>query len=185
MVLPDQQLISAASKSVLGLVMEAQSPSEALGSALPILGQQLNCDRIFLYLRHPELKRGRVPFCWCDRADVPPIYDADWKEEPASLADDDPMFAAALKAEPSIFVADVEMASPSTLNREFEAKTFGHRALVHAHLCRDRQLWGILQPEVFDHPRRWRSSDRHLIQQAVYLLTPLAVEYVTQAICSK
>ena len=185
MVLPDQQLVSAASKSVLRSVMEAQNPSEAFGSVLPVLGQRLGCDRIFLYLRHPKLNRGRVPFCWCDRSDVPLIYDADWKEEPASLADEDPMFAAALKAEPSIFVADVEMASPNTLNREFEARTFGHRALVHAHLCRDQQLWGILQPEVFDQPRRWRSLDRHLIQQAIYLLTPLAVDYVTQAICSE
>lgn len=162
--------------------MQAQSPSEALGSALPVLGQQLSCDRIFLYLRHPDLNKGRVPFCWCDRADVSPIYDRTWKEEPASLADDDPMFAAALSAEPSIFIADVETASSDTLNRKFEHRTFGHRALVHAHLCRDQQLWGILQPEVFDHPRLWSSTDRHLINQAVSLLTPLAMDYVNQAL---
>lgn len=181
MVLLDQEQ-AAASRSLLGLIMQAKSPSEALGAVLPVLGQQLSCDRIFLYLRHPDLNRGRVPFCWCDRADLEPIYDPDWKEEPASLADDDPMFAAALKAEPSIFIADVETASSDTLNRDFEHRTFGHRALVHAHLCHEQQLWGILQPEVFDHPRLWSSADRHLINQAVHLLTPLAVDYVGQTL---
>lgn len=181
MVLLDQEQ-AAASRSLLGLIMQAKSPSEALGAVLPALGQQLSCDRIFIYLRHPDLNQGRVPFCWCDRADVPPIYDANWKEEPASLADDDPMFAAALNTKPSIFIADVETASSDTLNREFEHITFGHRALVHAHLCQDQQLWGILQPEVFHHPRLWSSTDRYLIEQAVNLLTPVAVDYVSQAL---
>ncbi|MEG4573247.1 hypothetical protein QUA56_11210 [Microcoleus sp. N3A4] len=47
------------------------------------------------------------------------------------------MFAAALRSEPSIFVEDVETVNPEFVNKDFEAKEFGHRALIHAHLCAD------------------------------------------------
>ncbi|PSR15973.1 GAF domain-containing protein [filamentous cyanobacterium CCP3] len=145
---------------------------------LAVLGQQLQCDRVFLYVRNPAADIGRVPFCWTARSSVPTIYDPEWKPEPSSLADEDPMFAAALRAQPSIFVEDVETAGPEVLNREFEHKTFGHRALIHAHLCSEQMLWGVLQPCVFDTPRTWSQRDRQLIEQAVAWLTPVAMTYV-------
>ncbi|WOD37555.1 GAF domain-containing protein [Nodosilinea sp. E11] len=145
---------------------------------LAMLGQQLRCDRVFLYLRSPETHLGRVPFCWRKQRSVPLIYDPDWKPEAPSLATEDPMFAAALQAQPSIFVEDVERASPEVLNREFERETFGHRALVHAHLCSAQTLWGVLQACVFGVPRVWSQGDRQVIDQAVAWLTPLALAYV-------
>jgi len=90
------------------------------------------------------------------------------------------MFAAALQAKPSIFVEDVETADQSTLNQQFERENFGHRALVHAHLCQHDQLWGILQPCVFEHPRAWSESDQNLIHYLVNRLTPFAIQYVTE-----
>jgi GAF domain-containing protein len=111
---------------------------------------------------------------------VPKVYDPDWKYEPLSLPDRDPMFAAALQAQPSLFVNDVETASPEVVNREFEAETFGHRALIHAHLCIERKLWGILQACTFDQPREWSRSDRQLIEQAVGWFAPCAMEYVNR-----
>ncbi|MBW4459211.1 MAG: GAF domain-containing protein [Nodosilinea sp. WJT8-NPBG4] len=149
-----------------------------MDNVLAKLGQQLQCDRVFLYLRSPDTQIGRVPFCWKERPSVPTIYDPAWKPEDPALAKDDPMFAAALKAQPSIFVEDVETAGPEVLNREFEHQTFGHRALIHAHLCSEQTLWGILQACVFEEPRVWSQSDRQLIEQAVTQLTPFAIDYV-------
>lgn len=157
----------------------SQNSTQVMDSILARLGQELQCDRVFLYLRSPDTQIGRVPFCWRDRSSVPIIYDPAWKPEAPALAKDDPMFAAALKAQPSIFVEDVETAGPEVLNRQFERQTFGHRALIHAHLCSEQTLWGILQACVFDKPRAWSQSDRQLIKQAVTQLTPFAIDYVT------
>ncbi len=169
-------------ETLIGRLSEVSphSPNWArvMNDLLAMLGQRLQCDRIFLYLRCPDSQLGRVPFCWRERSSVPLAYDREWKPEPSSLADEDPMFAAALKAQPSIFVNDVETASPRVLNRDFERETFGHRALIHAHLCSEQRLWGILQACVFDAPREWSQGDRHLIEQAVTGLTPLILDYV-------
>ncbi|MGF1457626.1 MAG: GAF domain-containing protein [Leptolyngbyaceae cyanobacterium] len=160
------------------VIQSAPSIDAAAEAILSNLGQQLACDRAFLYVRSPESQIGKVPFCWRRTNTIPLIQDVDWKPEPSSLSNEDPMFAAALKAEPSVFIEDVETASPDTLNQEFERKTFGHRALVHGHLCVDGQLWGILQPCIFDRPRQWTKHDRQLIQTNVAWLTPLAIEFV-------
>lgn len=114
--------------------------------SLPILGEILNRDRCFLYLRDPKTRVGKVTHCWVRDSKYPNLLNADWQEESDSLAREDPLFAAALQAKPSIFAENVETASPAVVNRAFERKNFGHRALVHAHLHQDNLLWGILQP---------------------------------------
>lgn len=157
----------------------SQILAQVMDDLLAALGQRLRCDRIFLYLRSPRSTLGRVPFCWRARPSVPLVYDPGWKPEYAALAKDDPMFAAALNARPSIFIEDVKTASPEVVNRDFERATFGHRALIHAHLCSGQKLWGILQACVFDAPREWSQSDRQLTEQAVSWLTPFALDYVS------
>jgi GAF domain-containing protein len=152
--------------------------AEVVDAALAQLGQQLRCDRVFLYLRSPPTRLGRVAFCWRQHEAVPLVYDPDWKTEPTSLPDEDPLFAAALQGKPSIFVDDVKAASPAMLNYEFECQTFGHRALIHAHLWADRQLWGVLQACKLETPRPWSPSDRQLVDQAVAAFTPFAQAYV-------
>lgn len=154
--------------------------ADSIEQALPWLGEQLNCDRVFLYVRSPQTQLGRVPFCWVRHADIPKVYDPDWKYEPPSLPERDPMFAAALQAQPSLFIKDVQTANPDMVNRDFEARNFGHRALIHAHLCIERKLWGILQACTFEDPREWSRSDRHLIEQAVGWLAPYVMEYVNR-----
>lgn len=171
--------INLDSASFLEEVCRQKSTEAVFTDLMPALGEQLGCDRIFLYLRNPWKRFGRVPFCWRRNSDLPEIYDPEWKSEPAGLTAEDPMFRAAVEAQASIFVEDVETASPDTVNRDFEAKTFGHRALIHAHLCQDGQLWGILQPAVFGQPRVWSAADRELIQATVARITPLAVDYVS------
>ncbi len=147
-------------------------------AVLAFLGAQLQCDRCFLYLRHPATRLGKVPYCWRRHDNIPIILDDHWKPEPANLPNADPMFAAALQCAPAIFVEDVETTSPDILDRTFEQENFGHRALVHAHLCHEGQLWGVLQPCVFDQPRHWTTSDRDLITTATAALLPFAIAYI-------
>jgi len=165
-------------KGVLEQVNLNQSPTAILKQTLPLVGEQLQCDRVFVYLRFPRRHVGRVPFCWRRHQDIPLVYDTDWKPEPRWLPRQDPMFAAALGGQPSLFIDDIEMADPKQVNRNFERQTFGHRALIHAHLFQKRRLWGVLQPSVFDHPRQWNREDRLLIKRLVSWLTPIAEEFV-------
>lgn len=91
------------------------------------------------------------------------------------------MFAAALRTEPSLFIEDVETTSPDVLSQEFERRSFGHRALIHAHLCQDGKLWGVLQPCLFDQPRKWIAAEQHAIDAIVQAITPKAVTYIKAA----
>jgi GAF domain-containing protein len=156
----------------------AQTPEALFAVLMPALGEFLECDRCFIYLRDPKTQMGRVPFCWVRDASVPRIYDTDWKLEQKSLPLEDPMFAAALRTSPSITVNDVETAGPQVLNLRFEQENFGHRALIHAHLCKDQLLWGVLQPCVFNAPRYWSTEEQRCVDQVVRLIMPHAVDYV-------
>lgn len=163
-------------------ILDKYSEPDAMFAALlPALGEILQCDRVFLYLRNPQTKMGKVDYCWRLNSDIPLVKDKDWKPEPADLPEKDPLFAAALRTEPSIFVEDVETADPKVLNREFERSEFGHRALIHAHLCWENQLWGVLQPCIYGNKRVWSESDRAVINQVVSKIVPLAVAYVKAA----
>lgn len=159
---------------------ESKEPLAIFAALLPEMGEVLQCDRIFLYLRNPDTKFGKVVSCWRRNAEIPDVDDYQWKQEPESLPQEDPLFAAAIVAKPSVYIENVETASSDVVNKDFEQKTFGHRALVHAHLCQDGQLWGILQPCVFGKPRIWTKSDRSIISQVESKITPLVIKYITQ-----
>lgn len=156
----------------------SSDPETAFSRILPTLGEVLQCDRCFLYLRNPFTRLGKVPYCWVRNSQFPTVFDEDWKPEPPNLSGKDPMFAAALRTDPTIFVEDVECASSELVNAAFERDNFGHRALIHAHLCQEGVLWGVLQPCVFDQPRIWTDFDRATIAEIVERITPLAVTYV-------
>ncbi len=157
---------------------ESKEPLAVFTALLPEMGEVLQCDRIFLYLRNPDTKFGKVVACWRRNAEIPDVDDYQWKQEPESLPQEDPLFAAAILAKPSVYIENVETASSDVVNKDFEQKTFGHRALVHAHLCQDGQLWGILQPCVFGKPRIWTKSDRFIISQVENKITPLIINYI-------
>ena len=162
------------------ILTQASTPEAILSALMPAIGEYLACDRCFVYLRNPQTGRGGVPFCWRQNSNIPEIYNEHWQLEPAGLADEDPMFAAALNTEPSIFVEDVQASDDRLLNRQFEAENFGHRALIHAHLCHAGQLWGVLQPCIFDRPRHWTHVERATIDLLVVKITPIAVRYVLE-----
>lgn len=161
-------------------VFKLHSQPEALFAALlPAVCETLQTDRCFLELRNPQT-RMHQNICWRRNPDLPDTSTKGWQPE-QEWEQEDPMFAAALRLEDSIFVEDVETAEPTVLNREFERKYFGHRALIHAHICQDQQLWGILQPCIFGHPRKWSDFDRSVIDQLTNALTPIVVRYVQAA----
>ncbi|MBE9095773.1 GAF domain-containing protein [Tychonema sp. LEGE 07203] len=169
------------SKFYRDFLSDSKSPDTVFSALLPTLGEVLNCDRVFLYLRNPETKTGKAAYCWCRNSNYPDVTTVEWKKEPESLGEEDPLFAAALRTEPSIFVEDVETANPEVVNKDFEAKEFGHRALIHAHLCVDGLLWGVLQPCIFDRPRVWTDFDRQVIAAVTEKISPLAVAFVKGA----
>lgn len=167
--------------SIAQVFVDYKAPETVFLALMPAVGEFLNCDRCFLYLRDPKTRLGRVPFFWLRDFTIPRVYDESWKPEPPSLVSQDPMFAAALRMEPSIFVEDIETADAKILNQQFEAQSFGHRALIHAHLCQDNQLWGILQPCIFANARSWTQAERQVMNQITQIITPIAVEYVMAA----
>ncbi|MBD1850453.1 GAF domain-containing protein [Leptolyngbya sp. FACHB-711] len=154
-------------------------PEAVFVALLPALCEVLNVDRCFLLLRNPDTRIHRV-ICWRRDPNLPDTSTDGWQPED-EWEKDDPMFAAALATQPSIFIEDIETASPDRLNRDFERQYLGHRALVHAHVCQNQQLWGILQPAVFGHPRMWSKADRETIDRVVEMLIPIVVESVKAA----
>lgn len=168
---------------IISQVFASNDQADAVFSALlPALCEVLKCDRCFLYLREPQTRRGRTPYCWLRSPQYPDVSTKTWETEPSSLAEEDPLFAAALRTAPSIFIQDVETADPKVVNRNFEANNFGHRALIHAHLCQNEMLWGVLQPCIFGQPRVWSEFDQLVVNQVVEKITPLAVAYVKEAL---
>ncbi len=152
----------------------------SLTALMAITVKLLDCDRCFLYVRDPDTRLGKAAFCDCRNNQIPDVTGSQWQSESFFLEKQDPMFAAALQCQPTIFVEDVETATPEIVNREFEQEHFGHRALIHAHLCREAKLWGVLQPCVFSQPRIWTDSDRQLINAIAKETTPLVIKYVQQ-----
>lgn len=128
-------------------------------------------------MRDPAQEKGRIAFVWrLDEAVPDPRHD--WQADTGDLPKEDPLFRAALATRPSVFVDDVTEAGPEVLNQDFERRTFGHRALVHAHITESGQLWGILQPCVFGHPRHWTAAEREYLDGAVPLLLPMVQDYM-------
>ena len=165
----------------LEAVLTSSEIDRKLSAAVTAIAQYLQVDRCFLYIRDPQTRYGRAAFCYCRRSDIPDVSSDEWEQEP-ELEAEDPMFAAALNCKPTVYVEDVETADPEVVNRDFEAQEFGHRALIHAHLCEAGELWGILQPCVFGNPRHWTEGDKQFIDLAVSKLTPLVKQYVLENI---
>lgn len=157
--------------------LTAPEPGIALRRVLEVVGEFLHADRCFLYVRNPVAGRGRIALCWRRHASFPnPIHD--WQDDTTDLPRQDPLFRAALAVRPSVFVEDVETAPPTVLNRTFEHDTFGHRALIHAHITEEETLWGILQPCLFGRPRRWTPDEHAAVESILPLLVPVVQAYM-------
>lgn len=160
------------------LLAEEWVPAETLQQLVQTVGMTLAADRCFLYVRQPDQQHGRIAFCWCKDETIPNVIQPEWQPDTTDLPNEDPLFRAAITMRPSVYVDDVETAEPDVLNQDFEHKTFGHRALVHAHIQRDGQLWGILQPCMFGEPRHWTDEEKTQIESILPHLQPVIAAYV-------
>ena len=168
------------STAIDALIAKSHTPADTLSDAVKTVGLALNADRCFLYVRQPDRKRGRTAFCWRKNDDIPDknTIQPDWQPDTTDLPAEDPLIRAGLAMQPSVYVDDVETATPDVLNRDFEQETFGHRALIHAHIQQDGQLWGILQPAVFGQSRHWTGEEKAQIEAILPRLQPVIAAYV-------
>lgn len=163
-------------KSILN--SKNQSTENILNQVLEKIGETLNVDRCFLCIRDPSKKRCQTPFVWKRNDSIAgDHFQCQWVEE-SSFVDDDPLYRAALACKPSIYITDVRKTSSEILNREFEDRYFGHRAFIHAHIIKDGQLWGTLEPCVFNHPRQWTQNERIFIETLLPLLADHVITFV-------
>ena len=167
--------------NIEAILQSKGKPHKILSEVNMAIAIILQVDRCFLYVRDPQTRYGQAAFCYCRNPNFKNVSSDKWEQESPELEAKDPMFAAALNCQPSIYVEDVETADPQTLNRDFEAREFGHRALIHGHLCENGKLWGIWQPCLFDHPRHWTAGDKQ-IMKAIANATPLVKQYVLENI---
>jgi GAF domain-containing protein len=165
-------------ESLTLILAEGNSPQQVVTELLPAMGEVLQSDRCFLHLRNPQTRRHQN-LCWRQNPNIPDTSTQNWEPEMAWELED-PMFAAALRCAPSIFVEDIETAAPEVLNVEFERENLGHRALIHAHICQDGVLWGILQPALFGRSRLWSKRDRWIVGEVVERVRPFVVAYVRE-----
>lgn len=161
------------------LLAQNLPPAETLDQVVQLVGTVVNAERCFLYVRQPDQQRGRIAFCWRKDETIPDVIQPDWQPDTTDLPREDPLFRAAIEGRPSVYVDDVETAGPDVLNREYERKTFGHRALIHAHIQQDGQLWGILQPCQFIGPRAWTEIEKGHLEAVLPRLQPIIASYVS------
>ena len=171
---PSQSL----SATVDAILTSRYSSEVILQQTVDAVGKTLGADRCFLYLRQPERQRGRIAFCWRKDDTIPYVIQPDWQPDTTDLPKEDPLIRAALSMKPSVYVDDVETAGPDVLNQAYEHKTFGHRALIHAHIQQDGQLWGILQPCLFGRSRHWTEPEKEQIQAILPHLQPVIADFV-------
>ncbi len=157
-------------------MMTPKAAEAFLQQTVEAVGTYLNADRCFLYIRQPAQERGRTAFQWRRNDAIPDTIQPHWQPDTTDLPAEDPLIRAGLAMQPTVYVNDVETASPEVLNQDFERKTFGHRALIHGHVQAEGQLWGILQPCVFGQARQWSPSERaYLEKQLPGLVEPIRV----------
>ena len=160
---------------------ENQSPNDILNKVVEKVGEILNVDRVFLCVRDPSKERCRTPFVWRrDPSIAGDYFQGKWVDE-SSFVNDDPLYRAALSCQPSRYITDVAKTSPDILNQQFEENYFGHKAFIHGHIIKDEQLWGTLEPCVFNSPRQWTENERTFIET----LLPMLADYVQKFIMTQ
>jgi GAF domain-containing protein len=153
-------------------------PNLVFTALMPALCEVLQCDRCFLYLRNPKTNRGVITHCYSRRSEFADLTGSTFIEEDAAK---DPLMAMAFRTSEAVFVNDIETAGAEVVNVVYEREIFGHRALIHAPIYYQDQLYGILEPCVFGQPREWTSHDRSLIHLVQQRSATFALKYLQQS----
>jgi GAF domain-containing protein len=167
--------------TILEKVFTHSEPDAVFTALMVALCQVLQCDRCFLYLRNPQTSQGKITHSWVSDSQRPNLLGSDWIEE-IDIATKDPLMLLAFRTPEAVFVEDIETAGSDILNLTYEQEYFGHRALIHAPIYHEGQLFGILEPCVFETPRVWTDSDRAIIAEVQTRLAPLAAVYVNNTV---
>lgn len=163
------------------LLSEAVTTSAGLQAVIEWYSRAINAERCCLFLRHPVSRMSRMTHEWVSDDKFRINRDSSvWEREAATLETEDPMFAEALARPDALYIDDVRSADPNLVNAKFEERCFGHRALVHAPLYFEDLMYGILEPCVFEQPRRWSESDQSLTAAIQPRLAEAAASFVIQ-----
>ena len=163
---------------VAAVLQNDADPNAAFTALMPTIVETLQCDRCFLFIRDPQRQRTRITDGYSREARWPTMVQTGWSREPSNLNSKDPLTLSAYQSPEAKFIDDIATAPPGSLDIQLERSVFGHRALIHAPIYNDGEFYGILEPCVFDVPRRWTESDRDLIQNLQRVLGSWIVRYL-------
>ena len=164
---------------VLAIFETDATPDEKLDALMPALARALDCERCVMYLRDPATDRGRALHRWASKPEFElRREDRGWQPNPATLLDDDPMFAEAMRNPEALFIDDIGKADPALVNAAYEIEHFGHQALVHAPVWHDGEMYGILEPSAMTRPRTWSADDRALVAEVQRKIGPVVASFV-------
>ncbi|MGD1856575.1 MAG: hypothetical protein ACFB2W_20235 [Leptolyngbyaceae cyanobacterium] len=153
----------------------SESDADVLNQLLPVLGYLIKCDYCLLYLRHPRQRYSRITHYWEKTNDHPVIVEDSWHPEDKNLLDS-PLFNAALAAEHSVFIENVDDGYKNLHNTDPLVRE--EQAIAQGHIVKDDQLWGILRVGILDRPRLWMQFDHSLIIHSAQRLVPNVINYV-------
>lgn len=153
----------------------AASEDMLLTQLLAVLGDLLQCDCCFFYLRHPQRHQSKITHYWSKSSQYPTLIDERWHLKDKRLANSD-LFSAALSMEHSAFINNIDAESANL--RATDPFIRNEQALVQGHIFNKDQLWGILRACVFQRPRSWMQFDRSMIIHSVQKLVPHVINYI-------
>ncbi|MEX0809669.1 MAG: GAF domain-containing protein [Dongiaceae bacterium] len=166
---------------VLAILDSDRTPDEKLTALMPALAKALNCERCVMFLRDPKTHRGRAVHRW---AALPEFTlrreDRGWELMPATLVDDDPMYAEAMRNPEALYIDDIETADPALVNTAYEKEHFGHCGLVHAPVYHQGEMYGVLEPSSMAKPRVWSNADKALIAAVQARIAPVVAAFVKE-----
>lgn len=146
------------------------------------LGKILGCDRLFLYIRDPELNIYQIPHCYCSEPNIPELTQKQSKPEPYDLKDDDPLFAAALEGQPIVCIDDLQKLAHGEKGDFWQKHYCNQKSLIQVHLYIENRLWGFIRASQFNNDRPWTKFDRDLLVSIVDRIVPLTTVYVKRTI---
>lgn len=165
-------------------VFALNQPDALLTALMPALCEVWQCERCFLCLRDPATTLTRITHSYCKRDDREDLIEAGWVLEDDVILND-PLMILAFQTAEAVYVEDVETADATVVDLAYEQQVFKNRALIHAPIYVKGNLYGILEPCVFDQPRVWSEYDRWVTVQMQQRLGKWVLRYlIAQGIVS-
>jgi GAF domain-containing protein len=167
------------SDDIRAILASDATADQKLTALMPALAKALNCERCVMFLRDPKTHRGRAVHRWAAKPEFAlRREDRGWELMPATLLDDDPMYAEAMTNPEALYIDDIETADPALVNTAYEKEHFGHCGLVHAPVYHQGEMYGVLEPSSMMKPRKWSDADRALVAAVQARIGPVVAAFV-------